>query len=613
MAVFPTGSVQNYQQTYTTQNPQLDINAHGNILGTSLYSSLIDISTNNFTQNSSNVNSKTTLSTQNSMQGSSTQNSMQSLLTQNLLPSLSTQNLVQLPSKQDILPNLSTKNLMQNLPTQRSMPSLFSQNSMQGSSILDSNINLTNQNSLSTAKSSQDSVVNQSSMVNYQTINASDISSTIKQQPSLSKTSNVNYLPWKNTLPLKENRNSKNVKADDKFRQQTVVESGNLIIDESATISNQVEYPLKKLDTSQSVPTQSYLPSLQPPPDYWQTANISSLQNVDNQTSRPSMIQTQQGNTTSQQVPSQVPLYLQMSDILQTKTDKTEEYRPMESSWQQMLSSLQPDTSQPNSSVHTKQEPVTPVGKGQAVISNYDSPGIDSRFTESLSNLLGSPPPDSPLSKNPILGDLQALLNRECKREIVPQSLFSIQNTNKNITEKKTLNVFERERNLQERFTKLQSSHSEDVRQLSSMFRYQSALIETERFRTLHECQYPGSYKESVNHHYDNQLHKVMDRVERSVELLENSNKENKVNKVPKMRPHLNKEAIRLMEHWYSQNLDHPYPTSTAIEMLAHAGNIGIEQVKKWFANKRNRNSNTRSLTEIAMQKRKLGQMLAHS
>jgi hypothetical protein len=145
------------------------------------------------------------------------------------------------------------------------------------------------------------------------------------------------------------------------------------------------------------------------------------------------------------------------------------------------------------------------------------------------------------------------------------------------------------------------------------MFRYQSALIETERFRTLHECQYPGSYKESVNHHYDNQLHKVMDRVERSVELLENSNKENKANKVPKMRPHLNKEAIRLMEHWYRQNLDHPYPTSSSIEMLAHAGNIGIEQVKKWFANKRNRNSNTRSLTEIAMQKRKLGQMSGQS
>ncbi|KAH3814865.1 hypothetical protein DPMN_143379 [Dreissena polymorpha] len=256
-----------------------------------------------------------------------------------------------------------------------------------------------------------------------------------------------------------------------------------------------------------------------------------------------------------------------------------------------------------------RQEPMTPVAK-QGSYGFYDnSPGTDYRFSESLSNLLGSPPSDSPLSKNPFFGDLQSLLNNECKKEIVPQTLFAI--NPKKETEEKRENVFTRERNLQERFSNLQSSHPEEIRQLSSVFRYQSALIETERFRTLHESQYPGSYKDSVNKHYDEKLHEVMDRVEKSVRLLEDADKENKskTKAAAKTRPHLNKEAIQLMEGWYSQNQDHPYPTSTTIELLAHSGNIGIEQVKKWFANKRNRNQNTRSLTEIAIQKRKLGQL----
>jgi hypothetical protein len=60
------------------------------------------------------------------------------------------------------------------------------------------------------------------------------------------------------------------------------------------------------------------------------------------------------------------------------------------------------------------------------------------------------------------------------------------------------------------------------------------------------------------------------------------------------------------MEDWYEQNLDHPYPNNTIINQFAEQGNVNIEQVKKWFANKRNRSKNTRTLTEIARKKRKL-------
>jgi hypothetical protein len=59
------------------------------------------------------------------------------------------------------------------------------------------------------------------------------------------------------------------------------------------------------------------------------------------------------------------------------------------------------------------------------------------------------------------------------------------------------------------------------------------------------------------------------------------------------------------MEDWYETHLEHPYPTGSVIDDLANQGNVAIEQVKKWFANKRNRSNNTRTLTEIARQKRR--------
>ena len=257
--------------------------------------------------------------------------------------------------------------------------------------------------------------------------------------------------------------------------------------------------------------------------------------------------------------------------------------------------------------------PTTPVAKRQNLLPSYnmyDSPGLESRFNESLSNLIGSPPPDSPLAKNPIFNDLQTLLSRECKSEFLPKTLFGIHDNIQKPVEQEE-NIFVRERKLHDRFNDLQAANPDEVRNLSSIFRYQTAMIETERFRTLHESQYPREYKASVNQFYDKKIHKVIDRVEQSVILLENTNRENASKKmVVKPRPHLNREAVQLMENWYRTNMEHPYPTNTTIELLANNGNISTDQVKKWFANKRNRSQNTRTLTEIANKKRKLGHLI---
>ena len=251
---------------------------------------------------------------------------------------------------------------------------------------------------------------------------------------------------------------------------------------------------------------------------------------------------------------------------------------------------------------------VTPTAKRQAdslQSTPYFSPMADNRFNDSLTGLLGSPPPDSPLAINPFFSELQSVLANDCKSSIkyMPDSLMN------SMTTQPQPDVFYREQLLQRRFTKLVTRFPQDIKQLSNFYRYQAAIVETDRFRSLHQqSSYSTDYQRSLNRYFDTQLHQIMERVEKSLSLLELplSPCNTVVTTEPiKPRPNFSKRAIRLMEDWYETHLEHPYPTGTIIDNLANQGNVTIEQVKKWFANKRNRCNNTRTLTQIARQKRR--------
>lgn len=99
-----------------------------------------------------------------------------------------------------------------------------------------------------------------------------------------------------------------------------------------------------------------------------------------------------------------------------------------------------------------------------------------------------------------------------------------------------------------------------------------------------------------------------MDRVEKSLALLEEKEQETiKQSRISvpgvKRRPPLTKRAVQFMESWYRSNLHHPYPSATVCEALALSGSISVDQVKKWFGNKRSRQCNTRPRSEIAKRK----------
>lgn len=225
----------------------------------------------------------------------------------------------------------------------------------------------------------------------------------------------------------------------------------------------------------------------------------------------------------------------------------------------------------------------------------------DSRFnTEiSLSSLLESPE-NSPLSNNPFFGDLKSLLLSDCRTTDCPKTLFET------LSNGPKQDVYARERNLQSKFSLLQAKYPDEVTELSCFYRQQSAEVETERLNEIHDENMPKSYRNHLNSYYDNQLHMIMERVEKSLRLLSTANRDIvTIYKPFKSRPLLSRKAVKMMEEWYSRNYEHPYPGPIAVEALAKAGEVSNEQVKKWFANKRNRCKNTKPVTEIANINRK--------
>ena len=64
--------------------------------------------------------------------------------------------------------------------------------------------------------------------------------------------------------------------------------------------------------------------------------------------------------------------------------------------------------------------------------------------------------------------------------------------------------------------------------------------------------------------------------------------------------------AVRILTSWYERNIEHPYPSHDTTQILATSGNITVEQVQKWFSNRRMRDRNTKPLRVIAARRKRL-------
>lgn len=62
---------------------------------------------------------------------------------------------------------------------------------------------------------------------------------------------------------------------------------------------------------------------------------------------------------------------------------------------------------------------------------------------------------------------------------------------------------------------------------------------------------------------------------------------------------------ITPLQEWYDKNLAWPYPDKKDIPLLAAACHMTPKQVQKWLCNKRARTNNTRTLYDIADERRR--------
>lgn len=56
-----------------------------------------------------------------------------------------------------------------------------------------------------------------------------------------------------------------------------------------------------------------------------------------------------------------------------------------------------------------------------------------------------------------------------------------------------------------------------------------------------------------------------------------------------KRRLTLPEEAQRILQNWFNQNKDNPYPSKEQKQQLANEANLSLSQVSVWFSNKRYR------------------------
>lgn len=49
----------------------------------------------------------------------------------------------------------------------------------------------------------------------------------------------------------------------------------------------------------------------------------------------------------------------------------------------------------------------------------------------------------------------------------------------------------------------------------------------------------------------------------------------------------LSTKAVSLLNRWFAENREYPYPDESMTDLLAREAGISSKQVKKWFANKR--------------------------
>ncbi|CAG2226638.1 PBX1 [Mytilus edulis] len=161
-----------------------------------------------------------------------------------------------------------------------------------------------------------------------------------------------------------------------------------------------------------------------------------------------------------------------------------------------------------------------------------------------------------------------------------------------------TLHVRKQERKLKKRLKELQGRNCDKATQLQEYYHYKVIMIEKQAQQRQQSDQILGSVESSEE--TDVQILQLVHEMDERINALQFTLNDDITDKygqvcgeVRKTRL-LPKHAIKTLENWYEDNLSNPYPSRDQTVRLALDCGLTIEQVRKWFANKRNRSRNNK-------------------
>lgn len=153
-----------------------------------------------------------------------------------------------------------------------------------------------------------------------------------------------------------------------------------------------------------------------------------------------------------------------------------------------------------------------------------------------------------------------------------------------------------RERDVMQRLFSLRNADSKAADDIEQYYQSQTTMIDLERHNVLCQMAYDKGSSDSIHKYYNLKLLSLLECVEGKLSASENKKCKGskcKMNTDRKSRL-LPKHAVKLMQTWYDGNLENPYPSREVTLSMASEGGVSVEQIRKWFANKRNRSRNNK-------------------
>lgn len=153
-----------------------------------------------------------------------------------------------------------------------------------------------------------------------------------------------------------------------------------------------------------------------------------------------------------------------------------------------------------------------------------------------------------------------------------------------------------RERDVMQRLFSLRSVNGKAANDIEQYYQSQTTAIDLERHSVLCQMAYNKESANSIHKYFNLKLLSLLECVEGKLSASENrkcKGIKSKTNTDRKSRL-LPKHAVKLMQTWYDENLENPYPSREVTLSMASNGGVSVEQIRKWFANKRNRSRNSK-------------------